>query len=162
MKKILIYSLIAVTFIACSTTKKRPKLVGIIRPQIIYKTTQDFSKNVPIQMNNEKTKITGFPAPSDLKINGELQTPIKLEYGFFYDRRGISINTVFLKITYEEYSKLKKSLSVKELEQLIIDKNPFSELYYCPNLKQGLDIKTMNSLVKEGFPECQKILNKIK
>jgi len=110
-------------------------------------------------MNKEKTKITGFPAPSDIQIKGELQTPIQLDKGFLYDRRGVSLNTVFLKITYKEYSKLKKAPSVDEMMNMIIDKNPMVELYYCPELKKNSDAEILNELIKEGFPECKKISN---
>lgn len=138
----------------------KPELVGYASPvQIIYKTRKDYSQNVPVQMNREKTKIVGFPAPSDLRIKGELQTPRKLNDDFLYDRRGISINTVFLKITYKEYAELKKAPLVDEMMQMIIDKNPMVELYYCPELKQNSDSEIMNKLIKEGFPECKKISN---
>ena len=110
-------------------------------------------------MNKEKTKVIGFPAPSDLRIKGELQTPRKLDDEFLYDRRGISINTVFLRMTYKEYSELKKPPSVEEMTLMIIDKNPMVELHYCPELKQNSDSKIMNELIKEGFPECKKISN---
>jgi hypothetical protein len=110
-------------------------------------------------MNKERTKITGFPAPEDLIINGELQTPIKLNDGFYYDRRGVSSNTVFIEMTFEQYSKLKTAPSTSELKQMIIDKNPIIELYNCPSLSQNSDIKTINRLIQEGFPKCKKVIN---
>ncbi len=142
-----------------SFSKIASQPVRMQKPQIIYKTKKNYSQNVPIQMNKERTKITGFPAPSDLKINGELQTPIALDQDYFYDRRGISINTVFIKMTYEEYSKLKKAPSTDELMNMIIEKNPMVELYYCPDLKQGADVKAMNILIKDNFSECKKVSN---
>ena len=60
-------------------------------------------------------------------------------------------------MTYQEYSKLKKSPSVPELKELIIEKDPITEMYSCPDLKHGSDIKTMNELVKSDFKACQKI-----
>ncbi len=159
MKKIIIIILSISLFWSCSSTKERTVIKGVQKPQIIYKTKKDYSQNVPIQMNKEKTKITGFPAPSDLKINGELQTPIPLNNNYLYDRRGISINTVFIKMTYKEYSKLKKIPSTNVLMNMIIEKNPMVELFYCPDLKQGVDVKTMNALIKNNFPECKKIEN---
>ena len=161
MRKLIIYILIIASFLACSTTKKeKNEIIGYAMPtQIIYKTKKDYSQNVTIQMNKEKTKITGFPAPSDIQINGELQTPIPLDKGFLYDRRGVSINTVFISMTYQEYSKLKKAPPANELMSIIIDKNPMVELYYCPSLKQNSKIETMNALVNSGFPECKKISN---
>ena len=128
--------------------------------QIIYKTKNDYSQNIPVQMNKEKTKIVGFPAPSDILIDGELQTPLKLDKDYLYDRRGISFNTVFLNITYKEYSKLKKSPSTSEMMQMIIDKNPIIEMYSCPDLKPKSDIETINQLIKSNFSNCKKYQNK--
>ena len=110
-------------------------------------------------MNKERTKIVGFPAPSDLIINDELQTPIALDNGFYYDRRGVSINTVFLNMTYVDYSKLTKAPSVKEMLKMIKDTNPIAELYYCYGLKQNSTTEEMNALIKAGFPECKKVSN---
>lgn len=148
---------------SCSTNKtisnSSKPIVGVQKtaPQIIYKTKQDFSQNVPISMNKERTKITGFPAPSDIIINGVLQTPIQLEDGYFYDRRGISNNTVFIKLTYQAYSKLAKNPSIPQLMDLIIEKHPITEVYSCPNLPQASNLNTLNELVKSGFKDCQKI-----
>ena len=140
-----------------SNPNKTLNVVNKTQAQIIYKTKNDYSQNIPIQMNKEKTKITGFPAPSDIVINGELQTPLKLDNDFWYDRRGISANTVFLKITYKEYSKLKKAPTSQEMMQMIIDKNPITEMYSCPDLKPRSDIETINQLIKSNFSNCKKI-----
>lgn len=158
MMKIITYVLAISLLWSCSTTKERTELIGTVqRPQIIYKTTQDFSNNVPIQMNSERTKITGFPAPLDLSVNGELQTPIALEKGYYYDRRGISTNTVFIKMTYLEYSKLKSAPAVKELMEMIIEKYPFSEMYSCSSLNGSSSLEDKNAIVKSGFKDCKKI-----
>lgn len=151
---------------SCASNKKAPEnnstmhsSVQAKAPQIIYKTNKDYSRNVPIFMNKEKTKITGFPAPSDLIVNGELQTPLKLDNNFLYDRRGVSLNTVYIKMTFEDYSKLEKAPSNLDLMNMIIEKNPMVELYSCPQLKPGEDVEKLNKLVNSGFPECVKISN---
>lgn len=126
-------------------------------PQIIYKTKANYSQLVPIQMNAEKTKIVGFPAPSDLKSNGELQIPIALDDGYFYDRRGLSKNSVFLNNSYAEYAAFSKTPSLAELKAWVLDEDPFLEIYSCPQLKQGSDLESMNALVQSDFKNCNKI-----
>lgn len=151
---------------SCSTTKEVVKSsseattqtrVQAQAPQIIYKAKGDYSQLVPVQMNTEKTKIVGFPAPSDLKSNGGLQTPIALEDGYYYDRRGISKNSVFLNKSYSEYAALVKTPSISDLKAWILEKDPFLEIYSCPNLTAGSDLETMNALVESGFKNCNKI-----
>ncbi len=57
--------------------------------------------------------------------------PTKLEKGYLLDNRGISINTAFLNITYKDYSELKELPSIEEFHNLILDNNPFFEIYQC-------------------------------
>ena len=56
------------------------------------------------------------------------------------DNRGIGKNTAFLNITYEEYSKLTEVPALSEMIKMIIDKEPFAEIYYCGDRYQYKDI----------------------
>ncbi|MCL2510737.1 MAG: hypothetical protein FWF09_01665 [Bacteroidales bacterium] len=94
---------------------------------IIYKTKADYSKNVPIGLDDERASIVSYPGQTDLKG----QEPIPLKYGFLLDRRGIRPNVAFLKYTYDEYLALEKLPSMAEMFANIIDADPLTEMYNC-------------------------------
>ena len=96
---------------------------------IVYKTKADYSKYVPVTLSDDKTKIVSYPAPQDVFYQGKLAVPTQLCHGYLLDNRGIMPNSAFLKITYEEYSKLKEVPSLDELYKQITDKSPFSVMY---------------------------------
>jgi hypothetical protein len=96
---------------------------------IIYKTKADYSKNVPVTLLEDKSRIVSYPAPQDLYFRGQLAYPIALAKGFLLDNRGISVNSAFISLTYEEYAKLPSAPNPDDLYKMIIDKDPFTEMY---------------------------------
>lgn len=124
---------------------------------IIYKTKQNFDKNVPVTLSDDKTKIVAYPHPKDVIIQGELAYPTKLSNGYLLDNKGITEHTAFLKFSYQEYSQLEKAPSLDELFASIIEKEPFLELYNCGNrftFKNG--ISDINKLIENnGLKECK-------
>lgn len=143
------------SIIACSSSKKsggeqviKENVDYTGAPTTIYKTTKDYSKNVPITLSDDKSKIVSYPAPSDIYYKGELSYPIELANYYLLDNRGVSINTAFLKYTYDEYSKLKEVPDLKTLYNLIIDKNPITEMYNCGNRYRFKDeVQELNSVI---------------
>ena len=93
-------------------------------PVIIYKTTRDYSRNVPVTLNADGTKIVSYPAVSDVR---SLPYPTPLADGFLLDNRGIGQHVAFLSYTYEEYAALPKTPTAAELFEKIIDKHPLVE-----------------------------------
>ena len=127
---------------------------------LIYRTRVDYSNNVPVILSADKTQIVMYPAPSDLVKSGKLQKPIALHNGYWLDRRGITKNTAFLKITYEEYSNLKQTIPVTELLKQILDKNPLLEMYDCgSNIITDELVLKLNSWIDSGklHTECKVI-----
>ena len=100
-------------------------------PAIIYKTRKDYFDKVPVTMNADRTAITNYPGPKDILIDGVPSYPSRLENGFLLDNRGINAQVAFLKISYEDYSKLKAAPSLEELMGLILDKEPLEVMYNC-------------------------------
>jgi hypothetical protein len=96
---------------------------------IIYKTKADYSKNVPVTLSDDKLHVVSYPAPQDVYFHGELAYPTQLAKGFLLDNRGISVNSAFISLTYEEYSKLPAAPDPEGLYKMIIDKDPFTEMY---------------------------------
>jgi hypothetical protein len=118
---------------------------------IIYKTKKDYSENVPVTLNDDKTKITSYPGIKDIFYNGKLALPTKLNDGFLLDNRGINKDVAFLNMTYEEYSKLKEIPLIKDLMKMIIDKDPLTEMYNCGSRSQYKDIANdLNKIISDN------------
>jgi hypothetical protein len=98
---------------------------------IIYQTTRDFSKQVPINLSDDGKTIVSYPDIKDVYFEGSLAYPTQLHKGYFLDNRGITKNAAFLDITYETYSKLAVTPSPDELMKMIIDSHPVSKMYSC-------------------------------
>ncbi|HOY31375.1 MAG TPA: hypothetical protein PKW80_05815 [Bacteroidales bacterium] len=124
-------------------------------PIIIYKTTKDYFKNVPVTLSGDKTLIVSYPDKKDVYYEGELAYPTLLYGGYLLDNRGIGPNSAFLKFTYEEYSRLNETPSTDVLIELVQDKDPFIEMYLLSCKRDTSDI---NSLIKSGLKKnCKKI-----
>lgn len=126
----------------------------------IYKTKNDYSRNVPIILTDDKTSIVSFPATSDVYYQGKLAEPIQLEQGYLLDVRGISKNVAFISLTYEEYSKLGQTPSTDSLMLMIIDNDPLEELYNCSNCyRLGDPVNDINKLIENKLlDKCIKVL----
>jgi len=130
----------------------RAQLSAALPPIVVYKTTKDYSKNVAITLSDDKKTIVSYPATSDVSARSY---PTALRKGYWLDNRGISPNTAFLSITYEEYAKLKKTPGTEELYQMIIDKNPIKKMYIC-GFGSG-SVSELNVLIKKKFKGCTRI-----
>jgi hypothetical protein len=120
-------------------------------PITVYKTKGNYNNLVPIRLSDDKTQIVSYPAPSDLKKEGEFLYPTELEGGLLIDNLGISKNTAFIKLTYEEYAKLQNTLPLSELFKLIVDKSPFLEMYDCGNKQSFTNLKEqLNDQIRNG------------
>ena len=96
----------------------------------VYKTKADYSHQVPVIMDEARTRILSYPAPGDLKMGNGLRLPTVLNKGYLLDNKGIGPNVAFLTYTYEEYSQLPTAPSIDNLMSHILYKYPlflFSE-----------------------------------
>jgi hypothetical protein len=159
MNKILTIA-IMIILIACANHKQTANSESMANePFLIYKTKADYSNLVPVILNNEKTAIVSYPAPSDIFKNGELALPTPLNNGYLIDNRGIGLSVAFTSFTYAEYTALNSAPSIDQLMESIVDKDPLLELYNCKeflNIKH--DIKKANKLVKNNFKGCIRML----
>jgi hypothetical protein len=148
MRKILV---ILIAFFACKGQNSKSFVPDFISgpPTIVYKTKGDYNKLVPVLLSNDKSEIISYPHPKDLMVGGQLALPTILEKGYLLDNRGVGENVAFLKMTYEEYSKLENAPSLKEMYSLIIDKDPLMELCNCGNSKVFSDkVNQLNKVIK--------------
>jgi len=121
-------------------------------PIVIYKMKRDYSRNVPVLLSDDKKEIVSYPHPLDLiGMTSKEVMPIRLHGGYYLDRRGINKNVAFLNITYNSYRKLRKPLSIKEIEKLILDRNPLTQILICSNLTYSENnIEKINSMIDKG------------
>ena len=98
---------------------------------LVYKTKADYRDLVPVLLSKDKKQVISFPGPGDVKTGSGYALPVLLHKGYLLDRRGISRNTVFIKMTYQEYGTRKNPLGPDELYKLIIDKSPITIIYDC-------------------------------
>ena len=154
--------LILICLIGCCTTNKNTRIntdttmnfkpdYSAGPPTVVYKTRADYYYNVPVILSEDKSEIVSYPHPNDIKIDSNFQLPTRLNGGYLLDNRGITKNVAFLKLTYEEYSKLENPLSLKEMYDLIIDKDPLTEFCNCGNRLIFKDLsEQLNKLIEEN------------
>lgn len=117
----------------------------------VYKTKGDYSKLVPVILADDKSAIESSPLPSDLFVDGQFQYPAKLAQGYLLGRHGIGAQTAFLKWDYEKFFQDGALLSKKELNSLILDADPFLEMYNCvTRVEESVAIEYLNDLINNG------------
>jgi hypothetical protein len=128
-------------------------------PAIIYKTNGDYYDKVPVTLSADKTEVVSYPGVKDVFYKGGLAYPTRLNDGFLLDNRGIDPTSAFLNITYEAYSKLEKTPAKEELMNMIIDKDPFIEMYSCGNKYKFKDIvaELNESIDSKSFDKYSKL-----
>jgi hypothetical protein len=128
-------------------------------PCIIYKTKSDYAKYVPVMLSEDKLKIVSYPDIKDVYYKGKLAYPTQLADGFLLDNRGIGPDVAFLSVTYEKYRDLPKTPTMDELMNLILEKDPITEMYQCGNRSQYADPeKELNDLISGGnLNKCKKL-----
>lgn len=118
---------------------------------IVYRTKDDYAPYVPVTLTDDGSAIASYPAPSDIYYQGKIARPTLLTDGYLLDNRGITPHSAFIKITYEDYAKLKEAPSLKELDKLIIDRAPFTEMYDLGERNIYTDLTgSLNTLIKGG------------
>lgn len=149
--------LFSAVIISCGITKKAENMNSdqkafLSGPKaIIYQTKMDYSKLVPVILSDDKKSIESYPDIKDIYFNENLAYPTQLHKGFLLDNRGINANVAFIKLTYEEYSKLSKTPSQEELMKMIIDAQPIVSMYSCGLRSSYQDIgKELNTKIDIG------------
>ncbi|MFB6342838.1 hypothetical protein ACE1ET_14015 [Saccharicrinis sp. FJH62] len=161
MMKLIRVTLIIVLSIvvaACKTDKRSNQIMNVPVPLVVYKTKADYSKYVPVLLNDSKDRIISYPAPGDLTFDGDPALPTQLKNGYLLDNMGIGPNTAFTTYTYEEYSAFDHAPSTQELLNHIIDSDPFSELWLCGTRNNFNTTQDINELILKGFKHSKNLL----
>jgi hypothetical protein len=87
------------------------------RPQaIIYKTSDNYFYNLPVQVKADGTLLS-FPAPQDVCVDPE---PIELTDGWLISPIGVTANSVFTTYLLGDYRELTTVPTVAEIQKAII------------------------------------------
>lgn len=162
MKPLILAASLALTAASCTTSSGAmqsarqetagEKQAAFLPSVLIYKTSGNFTDNVPIQLNESRTAVVSYPAPSDITAES---APVKLADGYLLDRRGISSNTVFTTFTYSQYSRLTAAPTAEELMKAVIPGSQVTEIVEMPfNITQTDAASLCNTLIREGLPGC--------
>ena len=112
-------------------------------PVIIYKTRNDYSNNISVQLSDDKNRVTAFPGAGDAVH----QRPDKLVNGYY--RKKMAGNA-FLSITFDEYISNPDKYPSTALINYVIDTDPFIEEYECCECLKQFDTVSINSWIKAG------------
>ena len=137
---ILVTFSIIITFLSCDWIY-RPGPCDASGPTVVYKTKQDYSNNVTIQLSKDGKKVTASPGPLDA-LN---QRPIVLADGYLLKRM---VGDAVTSLTIEQYAFSSVHYSAIDLLSLVIDKDPYLEKYECCECTQG-DTATINDLIRK-------------
>jgi len=98
---------------------------------VVYRTAADLKDKVPVTLSKDGMAIVAYPHPKDLRTADGLATPVELANGWLLDRRGIGKHSAFLRITYAEYAALDTPPALADLNEGILDRDPFTDLCDC-------------------------------
>lgn len=158
-KKIIGIILSLLFLISCTPTVDLSQVDFEGPPTVIYKVSEEYVNLVPIVLNEDKTKVIAYPAPSDMfNIKGELRFPTPLEKGFYLDQIGVGLNTAYISLSIEEYSNLESPPRLDELYQLIVSKDPFKRMYNLGNRKQYINEEVVKEMLSSGKYKAYKRL----
>jgi hypothetical protein len=152
----LVLSVFIILFASCKTQQKietnteNSPIINNSPLALVYKTRGNYNNLVPVILSDDKTTILSYPHPKDIIKGNQLMVPLELEYHYLLDNRGINKNVAFLNMTYEEYAQLENPLDISTLFNLIIDKDPLTELCNCGKKDSFKnEAKQINQLIKK-------------
>lgn len=161
MKKFISITIVIILLSSCCPMKKNAYQPNYSPgpKTIIYKTKKDYSQNVPVILNDEKTAIVSYFGTGDLTYKGEIAYPVELIDGYLLDNIGIRENVAYTSLKIDEYKKSNKMFTKDELFALIIDKDPIEKMYSCGNRsKFSNEIEEINKLITDKqLKNCKKL-----
>ncbi len=129
--------------------------VSALSHLLVFKTKHDYGDLVWVGLSVDKTEVIAYPSPQDMMS----KLPIKLHNDYYTGP--IGTNVAFINLHAESYAKGNRMFSAEQLYSLIINKDPFSEMYDCgAKTNSSADIDSVNNLIdtKTLVSECKKIL----
>ena len=133
----------------------------------VYKTRQDYSRNIYIRVNEEKTKVTSYPSLSDIDTI-EDKLPKKLVYGYYLGTRRNGENGIQAVVTSATVYSYATVYNLDSLIKLVIDYDPFLEYYVSKDISFnnslrnnfGVDTSKLNTIIRHN--ELDRYFEKLK
>ena len=123
----------------------------VTEPVMVYKTKKDYRDKVSVQLSPDGKTITAYPGPSDVLF----QKPLELADGYLLKRM---IGDVFLSLTINAYADTSNIYTVEDLLALVIDREPYLEMYDCSGCTSP-DTASINKLIRKGeLKNCSSLL----
>lgn len=148
-----IYLALVLLFVSACCARKttavsvnRPSSVKALPAVIIYKTKANYSMLVPVGMSADKKEIVSYPDPKDVKDDSGFYYPTALKNGYWMDNIGVGVNTAYLGMSLKEYSQLSGPLTLSEMLAMLVDANPFVEMWECGN-RGIVSVDELNELI---------------
>jgi hypothetical protein len=150
MRKPLIFLLIIFLAFSCDWLPILPSHCEASGPIIVYKTKQDYSNNITVQLSKDHRSITCTPGQADAAH----QRPIQLANGYLLKRM---CGDAVLSLTYDEFITSTKSYRNAELLSMVIDTDPYLEKYECCKCT-GQDTAKINDLIRNNLlGKCENV-----
>lgn len=127
---------------------------------LVYRTKGDYRELVPVTLSADRSKIVAYPHPKDLQGADGLSVPQDLGKGYLLDKRGIGLNTAFLKMSYADYAALDQAPALADMTAMIADNDPLVELCDCGPRTAFKDIPSeVAKIVADGSlaKRCKKL-----
>ena len=132
---------------------------------IVYKTKADYNNKVPVVIAPGGKTIASYPDPVDIRARADGFLPLRLHKGYLLSRYGVGKNTAFLKLTLKQYAALKTTPSPADVYNMILARNPLTELYDCgvtvspdsvqKNLNKIIDRRLLRKQCKQLYPKAR-------
>lgn len=121
---------------------------------IVYKVQPEYLDKVPVRLDAGKIRLLSFPAPTDITPS---TAPIELIDGFYLDRQGIDINTMFLSVTRDEYAAMASTPSAADIMEMVLPMSFVSEIVVLPitTAEAINNPDVVKRLISQGFPNCK-------
>lgn len=152
----IIFILVILLFAGCCARKKTtatvtqtPSSTKALPAIVIYKTKANYSMLVPVVLSADKKEIVSYPDPKDVKDDSGFYYPTALKNGYWMDNIGVGVNTGYLGMSLKEYSQLKEPLSLDEMMVMLVDANPFTEMWNCGN-RGSVSLTELNKSIENN------------
>lgn len=132
----------SIIFFMVSCGIQRPGSSHATGSLVVYKTKKDYREHVTVQLSEDGRFVQAYPGPGDVGA----QRPLELEDGYLLKRM---VGNAFLSLTIEEYAAADHGYSADELYELVMDKEPYLEIYECSGCSNG-DTASLNQLIRQG------------